>query len=292
MFKSTQQYGKTAAITWMLVCSSAISLPAVAAADTDSSTPGPASLATDAGSQATAPTTEAVSSPVPPLTDADRKAVFANPYKPAIGDHGINYFFLTDKLEWQDSNTFNWEGEGWIGGDINRLWIRTEGQRSRKGLEDADVEALWGHAISPWWDVVIGARQNFKPGPAETWGAIGIQGLALYNFELQATAYAGQAGQTSARLEGTYDFLLTNRLILEPRLEINVYGKNDVQRGQGAGVGDSSLGLRLRYEINRQFAPYIGVTWDRSYGNTARFLEQDGGRRNEVSFVAGVRVWF
>ena len=292
MFKSTQQYGKTAAIAWMLVCSSAMSLPAVAAADTDSSTPGPASLATDAGSQATAPTTEAVTSPVPPLTDEDRKAVFANPYKPAIGDHGINYFFLTDKLEWQDSNTFNWEGEGWIGGDINRLWIRTEGQRSRKGLEDADVEALWGHAISPWWDVVIGARQNFKPGPAETWGAIGIQGLALYNFELQATAYAGQAGQTSARLEGTYDFLLTNRLILEPRLEINVYGKNDAQRGQGAGVGDSSLGLRLRYEINRQFAPYIGVTWDRSYGNTARFLEQDGGRRNEVSFVAGVRVWF
>jgi copper resistance protein B len=292
MFKRTQQYGKTAAITWMVACSSVMSLPAVAASNTDNSTPGQASLAAGAGGQASAPATEGVSSPVPPLTDEDRKAVFTNTYKPQLGDRDINYFFLFDKLEWQDSNTFNWEGEGWIGGDINRLWIRTEGQRSGKGLEDADVEALWGHSISPWWDLVIGARQNFKPGPAQTWGAVGIQGLAIYNFDLQATAYAGQSGQTSARLEGTYDFLITNRLILEPRLEVNVYGKNDAQRSQGAGVGDSSLGLRLRYEIDRQFAPYIGVSWDRSYGNTARYLEQDGGRRNEVSFVVGARVWF
>jgi copper resistance protein B len=292
MIRKANQDGKTVTVTWMFVCSSVLSLPAVAASDTGNSTPGQASLSTDAGSQATAAEADAVPSPVPPLTDEDRKAVFAHPHKVPIGDSEINDFFLLDKFEWQDSNTFNWEGEGWIGGDINRLWIRTEGQRTGKGLDDAEVQALWGHSISPWWDLVIGARQNFKPGPAQTWGAVGIQGLALYNFETQATAFAGQSGQTSVRLEGTYDLLITNRLILEPRLEVNVYGKNDAQREQGAGVGDSSLGLRLRYEVNRQFAPYIGVTWDRSYGNTARFLEQDGGRRNEVSFVTGVRMWF
>jgi copper resistance protein B len=107
-----------------------------------------------------------------------------------------------------------------------------------------------------------------------------------------ATAFVGQSGQTSVRLEGTYDFLITNRLILQPSLELNVYGKSDAAREQGAGLANSSLGLRLRYEVDRQFSPYIGVTWDRSYGNTARFVEQEGGRRNEVSFVAGVRVWF
>ena len=109
---------------------------------------------------------------------------------------------------------------------------------------------------------------------------------------MEATAYVGQAGQTAARLEGKYELLITNRLVLQPTAEINIYGKNDARRGIGAGLSSTSLGLRLRYELDRQFAPYIGVNWDRSYGNTARFAEQEGQRRSEVSFVAGVRAWF
>ncbi len=249
----------------------------------------------DATMQSIGTSSNGAPSPVPPLTDEDRKAVFTGGHIHDMGDKEINYFFLFDNLEWQKSqggNVLNWNGSGWIGGDIDRLWLRTEGKRAGGKLGDAEVQALWGHSLSPWWDVVAGVRHNFKPGTSQTWGALGIQGLALYNFEAQATAFVGQSGQTAVRLEGTYDFLVTNRLILQPSLEVNMYGKNDAAREQGAGVANSSLGLRLRYEVDRQLAPYIGVTWDRSYGNTARILEQEGGRRNELSFVAGVRAWF
>ncbi|VVE27657.1 copper resistance protein B [Pandoraea terrigena] len=236
-----------------------------------------------------------VASPVPPLTDADRNAVFHGGHMHDMGDAEINYLVLFDKLEWQHTgggNALNWEGTAWVGGDIDRLWIRSEGKRTGQGLEAAEVQALWGHAISPWWDVVGGVRHDFKPGRSQTWAAFGLQGLALYNFEAEATAYVGQAGQTAARLEAKYELLITNRLVLQPTAEINIYGKNDASRGIGAGLSSTSLGLRLRYELDRQFAPYIGVNWDRSYGNTARFAEQEGQRRSEVSFVAGVRAWF
>lgn len=260
-------------------------------AEVGSTTSHPSS---DTDIQLMAPPASAAS-PVPPLTDVDRKAVYQGGHLHEMGDKEINYLFLFDNFEWQNAgggSALNWDTTGWIGGDIDRLWIRSEGKRTKAGLEDAEVQALWGHSISPWWDLVGGVRHNFKPGKSQTWAAFGVQGLALYNFEAEATAYVGQGGQTSARLKGTYDLLITNRLILQPSAEVNIYGKNDATRGIGAGLASTSLGLRLRYEVDRQFAPYVGVTWDRSYGNTARFVEQEGQRRNELSFVAGVRVWF
>lgn len=166
------------------------------------------------------------------------------------------------------------------------------GSRVGSRLEDAEVQALWGHSITPWWDLVAGVRHDFRPSAAQTWLAFGIQGLALYNFESEVTAFVGQRGQASLRVEGRYDLLITNRLILQPSLEANLFAKNDAARGQGAGLGDTSLGLRLRYEVDRQFAPYLGISWDRSYGNSARMVVREGGRRSELSVLAGVRVWF
>ncbi|MCA8023590.1 copper resistance protein B [Burkholderia metallica] len=290
MFEN-MQYGKFAAAALTVVFAIAAPTSAMAASSGSNQPTGTG----DSMMQPMEPSSKSTPAPVPPLTDEDRKAVFAGGHLHDMGDKETNYLFLLDNLEWQNGTgggVLNWNGTGWIGGDIDRLWLRSEGKRTNKGLEDAEVQALWGHSISPWWDVVGGVRHNFKPGKSQTWAAFGIQGLALYNFETQATAFAGQSGQTSLRLEGTYDFLITNRLILQPSLELNLYGKSDAAREQGAGLANSSLGLRLRYEVDRQFAPYVGVTWDRSYGNTARFVEQEGGRRNEVSFVAGVRMWF
>ncbi|HDR9100490.1 TPA: copper resistance protein B [Burkholderia vietnamiensis] len=286
-----KQYGKFAATaaTVMFVTMAPVSAMAESSGSNQSAGVGEPTM------QPMESSPKSVPSPVPPLTDEDRKAVFTGGHLHDMGDKEINYLFLLDNLEWQngsDGGVLNWNGTGWVGGDVDRLWLRSEGKRTTKGLEDAEVQALWGHSIGPWWDVVGGVRHNFKPGRSQTWAAVGIQGLALYNFETQATAFVGQSGQTSMRLEGTYDFLITNRLILQPSLELNIYGKSDAARKQGAGLANSSLGLRLRYEVDRQFAPYIGITWDRSYGNTARFVEHEGGRRNEVSFVAGVRVWF
>ncbi|WP_248743313.1 MULTISPECIES: copper resistance protein B [unclassified Pseudomonas] len=233
--------------------------------------------------------------PIPALTDADRAAVFTSHGGHQVHDSAINTYFLADKLEWQngdDASTLAWDLSGWIGGDIDRLWLRSEGERSNGKTEDAEIQALWGHAISPWWDVVSGVRQDFKPGAPQTWAAFGLQGMALYNFEAEATAFLGENGQSAVRLEGDYDILLTNRLILQPTAELNVYGKNDPQRGIGSGLSNTEAGLRLRYEIRREFAPYIGVTWNRTYGNTADYAREEGEDRSEARLVLGVRMWF
>lgn len=233
--------------------------------------------------------------PIPALTDADRAAVFTSHAGHQVHDSAINTYFLADKLEWQDADdasTLAWDLSGWIGGDIDRLWLRSEGERSNGKTEDAEIQALWGHAISPWWDVVSGVRQDFKPGAPQTWAAFGLQGMALYNFEAEATAFIGENGQSAVRLEGDYDILLTNRLILQPTAELNVYGKNDPQRGIGSGVANTEAGLRLRYEIRREFAPYIGVTWNRTYGHTADYAREEGEDRSEARLVLGVRMWF
>jgi copper resistance protein B len=233
--------------------------------------------------------------PIPALTDADRAAVYVSPAGHSVHDSVLNYYLLADKLEWQDADdgsALAWDLTGWIGGDIDRLWIRSEGERVNGKTEDAEIQALWGHAISPWWDVVTGVRQDFKPGAPQTWAALGLQGMALYNFETEATAFIGEGGQTAARLEGDYDILLTNRLILQPTAELNVYGKNDPQRGIGSGLSNTEAGLRLRYEIRREFAPYIGVTWNRTYGKTADYAADEGEDRSEARLVVGVRLWF
>jgi copper resistance protein B len=233
--------------------------------------------------------------PIPALTDADRAAVFRSPSGHAVHDTALNSFFLADKLEWQDADdgsTLAWDLSGWVGGDIDRLWLRSEGERSNGKTEDAEIQALWGHAISPWWDVVSGVRQDFKPGAPQTWAALGVQGMALYNFEAEATAFIGEGGQSAARLEGDYDILFTNRLILQPTAELNFYSKNDPQRGIGSGLSNSEAGLRLRYEIRREIAPYIGVTWNRTYGKTADYATAEGEDRSEARLVLGVRLWF
>ena len=233
--------------------------------------------------------------PVPVLTDADRAAAFPDVAGHGVHDKKINSFILLDKFEYQDADNGSalaWDAKGWIGGDVDRLWLRSEGERTNGVTENAELQALWGHAIGPWWDVVTGVRQDFKPGSPQTWGALGIQGMALYNFEAEATAYIGENGQTAARFEGDYDILLTNRLILQPTVEVNMYGKNDPQRGIGSGLANTEVGFRLRYEIVRQFAPYVGVTWNRSYGKTADMASDEGEKTNEARFVAGIRMWF
>lgn len=239
--------------------------------------------------------TKASRTPIPLLTDADRSAAFAPLAGHQVHDSAINGFLLLDQLEYQDADegsTLAWDASGWIGGDINRLWMRSEGERTNGVTEDAELQLLYGRAIGPWWDVVAGVRQDFKPESPQTWAAFGVQGMALYSFEAEATAFIGEDGQSAARLEGEYDILLTNRLILQPTAEANFYGKNDPERGVGSGLANTEVGLRLRYEIVRQFAPYIGVTWSRSYGKTADLIRDEGDDVDEARFVAGIRMWF
>ena len=241
------------------------------------------------------PTLTESRTPIPVLTDADRAAVYNAPGGHIVHDSAINSLLLINQLEWQGGGgdgALNWDIKGWVGGDIDRLWLRSEGERSAGRTENAEVQVLWGHAISPWWDWVGGVRQDFKPGDGQTWAAFGAQGMALYNLEVEATLFVGEAGRTAARLEGDYDILLTNRLILQPTAEFNFYGRNDPQRDIGSGLSDSELGLRLRYEVRREFAPYVGVTWNRSYGQTAQYARDEDEDTRELRWVVGVRLWF
>lgn len=204
-------------------------------------------------------------------------------------------YLLLDQLEWQYGDGDGrgvWDITGWLGYDLNRLWLRSEGERRNGEFESAEVHLLYGRAISRWWDLVAGVRQNFEPGPARTYAAAGIQGLAPYWFETQLTLYAGEQGQTAARLKVEYELLLTNRLVLQPLVEVNVYGKRDVPNNIGTGFSNVEAGLRLRYEIRREFAPYVGLNWARNLGNTADIIRARGGEVDELSAVLGVRMWF
>jgi len=213
----------------------------------------------------------------------------------ATHDNAVHSFVLFDQLEWQRGDGVsrgNWDTRGWIGRDRDRIWFRTEGDGSEASLDHAEAHVLYGRAITRWWDLVAGVRQDFRPGPAQTWAAVGIQGLAPYWFDVEATAYVGAAGRTHARLEADYDLLLTNRLILQPTLVANFHGKSDPERGIGAGLSTTELGLRLRYEIRREVAPYVGVTWDQRFGATADLAEAAGEREAGVRFATGLRLWF
>lgn len=233
--------------------------------------------------------------PVPPVTQADRDAAF--PAAHTHHQHGtsIHSYWLLDRLEVSDADdgtALGWEATAWIGGDLQRVWLRSEGESVDGRIEHGDVEVLYGRSVRPWWDVLAGVRQDVGEGPSRTWAAIGVQGLAPYKFEVAATAYIGQGGRTALRAEAEYDTLLTNRLILQWRAEANAHGKDDPLAGIGAGLSTVELGARLRYEITRQFAPYIGIEHDRAFGNTADLRRTSGHGAGDTRVVAGVRVWF
>ncbi len=229
---------------------------------------------------------------VPSLTDADRAAAF--PVLHARHDHRdpLVWMVQADRFEYTQSDALAWSGKAWIGRDRGRLWLRSEGERSH-GHVDASLEALWGRPLDAWWDVLAGLRHDTAgPGPARDWLALGVQGLAPYKFEVQATAYLGSSGRSMLRAEAEYELLLTNRLILQPRLEAVLNGRADPARGTGAGLAQTSQGLRLRYELRREFAPYLGYAWTQRHGGSADRARLRGEPVRDHGWVAGVRFWF
>jgi copper resistance protein B len=201
---------------------------------------------------------------------------------------------LLDRLEsfaGQGGHGQSWEAEGWYGNDSDKLWFRSEGEREGNRPREGDAELFWSHAVAPFWDTQLGLRRDIGEGPKRNWAAFGVQGLAPYWFELEATAYAGEGGRTAARVRAEYELLFTQRLILQPEIEVNAYGKDDVQRQLRSGVSSVEGGLRLRYEIRRSIAPYIGVSWEHLTGGTADLARNDGRRITDRRWVAGIRIW-
>lgn len=188
---------------------------------------------------------------------------------------------------------YRWDGEAWFGGDINRLTLKTEGEGVfREGVESAELQALYSRAVGPYFNLQAGVRHDFQPSPTRTYATIGFEGLAPYMFELEGALFLSDKGDLLGRLEGYYDQRITQRVILQPRVELNLAAQDVPETHTGSGLSSAELGLRLRYEITRQFAPYVGVSWDRKIGQTARYARIGGRDVEATSLVAGIRFWF
>lgn len=188
---------------------------------------------------------------------------------------------------------YRWDGEAWIGGDINRLAIKTEGSGDfGRPMDDAEVQLLYSRALDPYVNFQAGVRYDFKPNPSRAYASVGFEALAPYWFDVEGTVFLSDKGDVLARAEAYYDQRITNWWVLQPRAELNFAAQDVPENGIGSGLSDIEVGLRLRYELRREFAPYIGVSWDRKLGDTARFARAEGESTGGFSFVTGVRVWF
>lgn len=236
--------------------------------------------------------------PFPAPTAAERAAAFpadleGMDMRTHMDDNPLVAVLRGDRLEYGKDDALDWDLRAGIGRNFDKLWLRSEGARHDGRLDHASTELYWSHATGPWWDRTLGLRHDRNSGGRDRdWAAIGVQGLAPYKFEVEATGYVGTAGRLAARLEAEYEILLTNRLILQPRVEANLYSRDDDENLIGSGLSDASAGLRLRYEFSGRFAPYVGYTWTRRFGATADRFEAVGNDVTENAWVAGIRFWF
>jgi copper resistance protein B len=242
--------------------------------------------------------------PPPPLpTDRAADAVYG-PDAMHMGRHHLEQFHGGQKLFQLFANIaeaqfrkgrdgFEWDAEGWYGGDINRLWLKSEGEGEFGGsVGRAEVQALYSRAVDPYFNIQGGLRYDFKPNPSRVYATFGVEGLAPSFFELEGFLFLSNKGELLARAEGYYDQRITQRLILQPRAELNFAAQSTRTTLTGAGLSDVELGLRLRYDIRREFAPYIGVQYQRAFGDTRRFLRDAGENPSSWSLLTGIRLWF
>ena len=205
------------------------------------------------------------------------------------------FWFQADRAEYRargGSDGYLWDVQGYYGGDIDKFWFKSEGEGSfGEKPESAEVQGLWSHAIGPWWDLQAGVRQDLT-GPARTHAVIGIQGLAPYMFEVDAAAFLSTKGDLTARVEAELDQRITQRLILQPRAEFNLSAQDIPELGIGAGLDNVELGVRLRYEFAREFAPYVGIEQEWKIGGSADYARLAGEDRSVTNYVVGVRFWF
>jgi copper resistance protein B len=258
----------------------AIALPAVAL----SAEP----LQQQAGSTATAP----AAAPPEMQTDMSYKDMAA---MMEMDDAATLGKVMLDQLELEadsDHTLLAWDGQAWYGSDYNKVWLKSEGSPDASDKTGARDELLWDRIVTRWWSVQTGVRYDLGQGPARGWAAAGIEGLAPYWFDLEATFYVGEEGRTAARLRAERDLLITQRLIVQSEFETDLYGKPDVARQIGSGISDLQLALRIRYEIRRELAPYAGLTWRRDFGASAQFARESAVAPGELLWVAGLRAWF
>jgi len=210
-------------------------------------------------------------------------------------DDPVELKLMLDKFEVgrvDGNNALSWESGLWIGKDLNKLWLKFDGERVDGKNEGTENRILYSRAIAPFWDLQAGLRHDTAPGNSRNYLNLGVQGLAPYYFETDANLSFGKDNQVKLNLAFEYEMMLTQKLVLSPEIELNAYTKDDKEMGIGSGLSDIEAGLRLRYEIKREFAPYIGVNWAKKFGNTADLASDEGEDTSETMFVLGIRAWY
>jgi copper resistance protein B len=214
----------------------------------------------------------------------------------AAEDDTVTTFVEVEQLEYRirdGKESLNWDAQAWVGGDYHKLWFKTEGEAPvGERVEEAEFQALYSRLVSDFFDLQVGLRQDFKPEPERTFAVVGLHGLARYFVETDLAAFVSHKGEVSFRAKGEIDLRLTQRLVLQPMAEVNLAVQSVAERDIGSGFNDVEFGLRLRYEIAREFAPYIGVNWERKLGETADLVRTEGERVDSFAVVAGLRFWF
>lgn len=238
--------------------------------------------------------------PPPPITDALADQVFgAGPMQRArtvlAREHGGSRVskVQADLLEWApEGNGYRWEVEGWYGGDLNRFAFKTEGEgQSGDGVEAAEVQLLYSRAVARYTDVQVGVRYELEPR-SRAYAVLAVDAMFPYWFEAEGSLFLSEKGDLLARVEGSYEFRLAQRLVLQPRAELD-FAAQDIARSEiGSGLSKGEFGLRLRYEVRREFAPYIGVSYERKFGGTADFVRAHGEKTGSTTVVVGLRAWF
>lgn len=218
----------------------------------------------------------------------------AQPHSSAMADEPVIFSMIRTEVDATDTKTgslANWDVDGWIGGDTDKLWLRSEGTIRDGAVDDAEMQALWSRNISTFWDFQAGLRQDFQPH-GRSYATFGVEGLAPLFFETAAHAFISTKGDVTARLIQSIDLPITQRLILEPHAEINLAAQDVRDQRIGAGLSSAEVGLQLRYEIVRKIAPYIDLVWQRRFAKTADFARAAGEPVEETTLRAGIRVWF
>jgi copper resistance protein B len=222
--------------------------------------------------------------------------LLTNPSIASMGDDPLLTKVMIDKLELTDKDkeghrTLVWETDAWIGKDLNKFWLKSSGERNN-GQQETSTSALYSRAIDPYWDFQVGLLHDTTPDEKRNYAEFGVKGVAPYYFETDASFAIGKDGHSKLSVSSEYEFMLTQKLVLSPEIEFTAYGKSDPKMGVGSGLSSAEAGLRLRYEIKREFAPYIGVNFSKKFAQTADFAKEEGEKTSDTQFVMGIRAWF
>jgi copper resistance protein B len=210
-------------------------------------------------------------------------------------DDPLLYLFKADQLEVRDGDEENaaaFEGHFWVGRDLDKFWIKSEIEATEDETESAEWQLLYSRAIDPNWDLQVGLRADVDPEPERNWLAVGFYGVAPYWFEVDSALFVEEDGQVNLRFEAEYELMLTRKWVLAPEIELDWYSDDDEDLAIASGLAELEAGIRLRYEVTRQFAPYIGVNYESLLGDTRDLARDRDAETSDTQLVAGLRFWF